>query len=132
MSNIMLLSGIRRAHSIFAVALAVAAPLALAACQSADPAATAAAASAPAAAAERPATADEIRAVAVGRTMSGGMRYNADGTYLYRGADPGRYEITDGRVCVKFNTGANRCDRVVTNGTSYTMINASGRRFPFG
>lgn len=131
MSNIMLLSGIRWAHSIFAVALAVAAPLALA-CQSADPAANAAAASAPAAAAERPATADEIRAVAVGRTMSGGMTYNADGSYLYRGADPGRYEITDGRVCVKFDRGGSRCDRIVTNGTRYTLITTDRRRVPFG
>ncbi len=131
MSNIMLLSGIRRAQSIFAVALAVAAPLALAACQSAEPAATAAA-SAPAAAAERPATADEIRAVAVGRPLSGGMRYNADGTYLFQGANPGRYEITDGRICVQFNSGDSRCDNIVVSGSRYTLINASGRRFPFG
>jgi hypothetical protein len=132
MSNIMLLSGIRRAHSIFAVALAVAAPLALAACQSADPAATAAAASAPAAAAERPATADEIRAVAVGRPMSGGMRYNADGTYRFQGANPGRYEISDGRICVQFNSGDSRCDNIVVSGSRYTLITESGRRFPFG
>ncbi|MBL0935068.1 MAG: hypothetical protein IBJ07_09975 [Rhizobiaceae bacterium] len=132
MSSITPVSGNPRASVVLATLLALAAPFALTACQSAAPATTTAAAAVAPVATERPATADEIRTVAVGRTMSGGMTYNADGTYLFQGANPGRYEISDGRICVKFTNGASRCDRIVVDGSSYTMINAGGRRFPFG
>lgn len=82
----------------------------------------------------RPATEAEIEAIAVGRTINNAMTYNADGTYLYEGANPGRYTISDGRICVDFQSGGRRCDRIVTSddGETFMMINRDGERFPFG
>lgn len=81
---------------------------------------------------ERPATSAEIQSFAVGRTLASGQTFNTDGTYRFQGQNPGRYTITDGRVCVTFSSGR-RCDRIVTNdGTTYTLIDTGGRRFPFG
>lgn len=116
-----------RGQRVLRLLLAVCGMLVLAACQSADMS-TATMAEA----AERPATKEEIEAVAVGRTINGAMTYNADGTYLYEGGNPGRYRISDGRICVNFDSGGRRCDRIVTDGESLTMINRDGTRFPFG
>ncbi len=113
----------QRARYLVAAIASAGVALALSGCQSATSAS----------ADERAATAEEIRAVAVGRTLSGGMTYNADGSYRYQGRDPGRYTISDGQVCVAFDNGRSRCDRIVTtDGSTYTMINQGGRRFPFG
>jgi len=98
----------------------------LAACQSGSSGSTAATS------AERPATVAEIEAVAVGNTINNAMTYNADGTYLFRGGNPGRYKISKGRICVNFNSGGRRCDRVVNDGGNLVMINRDGQRFPFG
>lgn len=107
------------------------APLALAACQT-EMASDPTPAAQTEAAEMRPATRAEIERIAVGRTINGAMTYNADGTYLFRGGSPGRYTISDGRICVNFDSGGRRCDRIVTDGESFTMINRNGRRFPFG
>ena len=111
-----------------AAACALLAMVAASGCQSSSTTASAAADG------ERPATQSEIETVAVGRTLNGVLTYNSDGTYLYDGGSPGRYTISEGRICVRFNSGDSRCDRIVTadGGETFTMINASGRRFPFG
>jgi hypothetical protein len=84
------------------------------------------------AAAERPATKAEIEAIAVGRTVNGAMRYGTDGSYTYEGRNPGTYRISNGQICVNFQSGGRRCDRIVTDGSTYTMINSNGQRFRFG
>ncbi len=82
-------------------------------------------------AAERPATAAEIKKIAVGRTVSNAMYYGANGSYTYQGGSPGRYTISNGRICIVFNNGNSRCDDIVVDGKNYFLINASGKRFPF-
>lgn len=83
-------------------------------------------------AAERPATKAEIEKIAVGHLVSGKMRYEADGHYTYGGKFPGRYKISKGKVCVNFNDGGKRCDRIVTaDGKSFTLVNSQGKRFPY-
>lgn len=82
-------------------------------------------------AAERPATKAEIEKVAVGRTVSGAMKYFPNGRYTYKGHSPGRYKISDGKICVQFDNGNSRCDRIVVDGKKFTLINRNGERFPF-
>lgn len=81
--------------------------------------------------AERAATKAEIEKVAVGRTVSGAMKYSPNGRYTYNGGSPGRYKISKGKICVQFDDGGSRCDRIVTDGKKLTLINAEGKRFPF-
>lgn len=103
-------------------------PIFVAACQTSESSSASAAATAN----ERPASRAELQSVAVGRTLASGQTFNADGTYRFKGQHPGRYTIGDGRICVNFVNGYRRCDRIVTDGTTYTLINQNGRRFPFG
>lgn len=70
------------------------------------------------AAGERAATKAEIEKIAVGRTVSGAMTYNKDGSYRYKGKNPGTYKISNGNICVAFAEGGRRCDRIVTDGSS--------------
>jgi hypothetical protein len=82
-------------------------------------------------AAERPATKAEIQKVAVGHTVNGAMRYFPDGKYTFKGANPGHYRISNGKICVKFDSGRSRCDRIFTDGKKMTLVDSSGERFPF-
>ncbi|MBH0236592.1 hypothetical protein [Methylobrevis albus] len=81
---------------------------------------------------ERPATKAEIEKIAVGRTVSNAMFYGADGSYNYKGGSPGKYRISEGSICVNFDDGKSRCDKIVTDGSGYFLINSRGQRFPFG
>jgi hypothetical protein len=82
-------------------------------------------------AAERPATKAEILKIAVGHTVSNAMYYGADGRYTYKGGSPGRYQVSDGRICVVFDSGTTRCDQILKDGDAYFLITAQGRRSPF-
>jgi hypothetical protein len=82
-------------------------------------------------AAERPATKAEIEKIAVGHTVSGAMKYLPDGRYTYKGGSPGHYKISNGKICVTFDKGGSRCDRIVTDGKKMTLVNSGGNRFPF-
>ena len=83
-------------------------------------------------AAERAATKAEIENIAVGHLVSGKMRYGTDGKYTYGGKFPGRYKISNGKVCINFNDGGKRCDRIVTSdGKKFTLVNSQGKRFPY-
>jgi hypothetical protein len=82
-------------------------------------------------AAERPATKAEIQKIAVGHLVSNAMYYGADGKYTYKGGSPGRYQVSDGRICVVFDSGQNRCDQILKDGDAYFLITAQGRRSPF-
>ena len=63
-------------------------------------------------------------------------RYDTNGSYGYTYTDDGpvwsgRYEFFDeSRVCVDFDNGSARCDRVVRNGARVLLIIADGTRFP--
>ncbi len=86
---------------------------------------------APAAAAEeRAATKAEIEKMAVGKTL-GVKRYYANGRYTYQGGSPGVYKISEGLICVSFDNGGLRCDKILTDGKSYTLVNKNGERYPF-
>ena len=80
---------------------------------------------------ERPATAVEIRQVAVGKTVNRSMKYGTDGRYSFRGGSPGKYSISNGRICVVFDSGKSRCDSILRDGSHYFLIDAKGKRLPF-
>jgi hypothetical protein len=83
-------------------------------------------------AADRPATKAEIEKIAVGRTVNGKIRYMPNGRYTYAGGSPGAYKISAGKVCVRFDNGRSRCDRIVTaDGKVFAMITSSGERYPY-
>ncbi len=84
------------------------------------------------AAEERPATKAEIEKIAVGKTVNGRLKYTKDGRYTFEGRNPGRYTISAGKICIKFDDGRNRCDRIVTDGKKYTMVTSQGERYPYG
>jgi hypothetical protein len=64
---------------------------------------------------------------------SGGeAHYAADGNYTYWGRDgvwKGKYEIVDGRICVKFTNGFSRCDEIFREGSGLALVNARGNKF---
>lgn len=81
---------------------------------------------------ERPATKAEIETVAVGHTLIGVMTYESDGRYRYGTASTGTYTIGEGEVCVTFDRGGYRCDRIVTfDGRALALVNARGERFDY-
>jgi hypothetical protein len=82
-------------------------------------------------AAERPASKVEIEQAAVGKTFKVGMKYFPNGRYTFKGGWPGRYTISDGQICVRFDTGHVRCDRIVTDGRKMTMVTYDGSRVAF-
>ena len=85
-------------------------------------------------AAEKAATAAQIKALAVGHDVNSGgavLHYGADGSYTYNGQYPGKYKISSGQICVTFDAGGKRCDKIVVDGTNYTLINKDGQRFSF-
>jgi hypothetical protein len=81
---------------------------------------------------ERPATKTEIESRAIGHTINGKLRYDANGRYFYGGGNPGKYTISDGKICIAFDNGDSRCDRITTDGSKYKLINAQGQRYPWG
>ncbi|WP_133675254.1 hypothetical protein [Aquamicrobium defluvii] len=85
-------------------------------------------------AADVPVPAAELKTMVVGKTIKSSgarLRYGADGRYTFNGASPGKYTISSGKICVKFDAGDSRCDRIVKSGNKYFMINSRGKRFPF-
>lgn len=79
---------------------------------------------------ERPATKAEISKMAVGKTL-GVKKYFANGRYTFEGGNPGKYTISEGKICIVFDNGKRRCDRIVTDGKAYTLVNSEGQRYPF-
>ena len=62
--------------------------------------------------------------------------YGADGTYGYTYTDDGpvwagQYQVFDNsQVCVDFDNGSNRCDRIISDGERFVLITEDGTRFP--
>ena len=85
--------------------------------------------------ADIPVPATELRRAIIGKTVAFGSRYAVyypDGTYSYAGADPGQWRVSTGRICVDFDNGRARCDRIVKdNGKLYFINGRNGARFVF-
>jgi hypothetical protein len=80
---------------------------------------------------------DETKAWITGKTIefSDGMAtYKADGKYEYyvktNGATSrGKWSIQGDRVCVDFDTGRNRCDQYLKDGTKTFLKTSSGTSY---
>ena len=63
-------------------------------------------------------------------------RYDPEGGYSYTYTDDGpvwtgQFNVSDGsRVCVAFDNGSHRCDRIVRDGERVVLITNDGLRFP--
>jgi dienelactone hydrolase len=84
----------------------------------------------------QPMTDDEIKAMFVGRKIDWrGLTadYRRDGGYeaMVDGKPPskGTYSIANGQICVSFDNGRSRCDRINRDGRGMFMITASGAKF---
>jgi hypothetical protein len=93
----------------------------------------------PAYAADQALTADELKTSLTGKTyeLTGGIAtWKADGSYEFfttQGVPQtyrGQYEISEGKVCVKFTNGTSRCDKFVRDGDNLILINFRGQRYP--
>lgn len=84
------------------------------------------------ASAQQALTDTEIRELLVGKTLaveSGAtIEYAANGRYTFRkaGATVGNYTIAGGQVCVDFDTGRKRCDRVMRSPRGPYLLTSSG------
>jgi len=87
-----------------------------------------------------PLTEPQASALTSGRTLTflddGQSKYSVGGAYSYTYADDGgtafgRFTIKkDGRVCIDFTNGRQRCDLYVKSGGLLVMITERGDRFP--
>lgn len=80
----------------------------------------------------------EIAAAFTGKSVkfSGGSggeaHYAADGNYTYWGSNgvwKGKYEVVEGRICVKFTNGFSRCDEIVRDGGGLAFVNSRGNKY---
>jgi dienelactone hydrolase len=85
----------------------------------------------------KPLTDDEIKARFVGKRIEwrGGVTsdYRADGSYEVtvngRDSSKGRYTIGGGQVCVAYDDGRKRCDKINVDGRGLFMITGTGAAF---
>jgi hypothetical protein len=84
--------------------------------------------------AQQPLTDPEIRELLVGKTAfldSGAtLEFAVDGRYTYRKAgrtDLGKYRISGGQVCISFDSGRSRCDRIMRDTQGPYLLEASGQ-----
>ena len=85
-------------------------------------------------------TADELETLLTGKVVEfydgSKSRYEASGRYAYTYTDDGPewtgdYTLSDdSTVCVDFDNGSSRCDRVVMAGANPVLIIEDGTRFP--
>lgn len=90
---------------------------------------------------DTPLTQDELVGMAVGNTLvfrdDGRSRFSENGDYSYTypdngGTARGEYEIKDdGRICIEFANGFNRCDFYIRRDQTTLLLSESGYRFPF-
>ncbi len=81
---------------------------------------------------DKPVSKAELQKLIVGKSISIGTAsasYGHDGRYTFNGSNPGKYRVDNGRICVDFDNGQARCDKVVKDAGSYYLINAQGNRF---
>ncbi|MBN9453989.1 MAG: hypothetical protein J0I42_18785 [Bosea sp.] len=82
---------------------------------------------------DKPVPKGELQKLIVGQTITAGgsLSYGADGRYTYNGGSPGTYRIANGRICVDFDNGRARCDKIVKDAGNYYLITSKGDRFQF-
>ncbi len=83
---------------------------------------------------DRPVPKAEIQKLIVGKTINVGSAsasYGKDGRYTFNGSDPGKYRVDNGRICVDFETGGARCDKIVKDAGNYYLITSRGNRLQF-
>lgn len=83
---------------------------------------------------DKPVPKAELQKLTVGKTVgigSSSASYGKDGRYAFNGGSPGKYRIDNGRICVDFDNGQARCDKVVKDAGNYYLINGQGSRFQF-
>ncbi|SIQ73087.1 hypothetical protein [Bosea sp. TND4EK4] len=88
----------------------------------------------PALASDKPVAKSELQKLVSGNTMrvgSSSASYGADGKYSFNGGSLGRYRVDTGRICVDFDSGQARCDKIVKDAGNYYLINAQGQRYQF-
>ena len=85
-------------------------------------------------AADKPVPKAELQKLVVGKSIGIGTStasYSADGRYTFDGGNSGKYRIDNGRICVDFDAGQARCDKIVKDAGNYYLINAQGQRYQF-
>lgn len=83
---------------------------------------------------DKPVPKAELQKLVVGKSIgigSASASYGADGRYTFNGSNPGKYRIDNGRICVDFDAGQARCDKIVKDAGSYYLINGQGQRYQF-
>jgi hypothetical protein len=87
---------------------------------------------------QQPATADEIKALVVGKELQVGtvgiVTYKPDMKYEFYGLNGGGtsrgiYRITEDQLCVDFNNGYKRCDQILKDGGRYYLKNSRGTTY---
>lgn len=71
----------------------------------------------------------------VGLGIGGSSIYGTDGRYKFMFGDgrvnEGNYYVGDGTICVRFDNGHARCDKIEKVGTAYFLTDHKGEQFPF-
>ena len=83
---------------------------------------------------DKPVSKAELQKLIAGKSVaigSSSASYGADGRYTFNGGNPGKYRVDNGRICVDFDSGQARCDRIVKDAGNYYLINGQGGRFQF-
>jgi hypothetical protein len=83
---------------------------------------------------DKPAPKAEIQKLIVGKTINVGSAsasYGKDGRYAFNGGNPGKYRVDNGRICVDFDDGQARCDKIIKDAGNYYLITSRGNRLQF-
>lgn len=63
--------------------------------------------------------------------LGGGVAsFAADKTYVFSGLFRGKWRVTNRSMCITFDAGGTRCDKVVRDGKNVFLIDAGGGRTP--
>jgi hypothetical protein len=82
---------------------------------------------------DKPVPKAEIQKYIVGHTITAGgsLNYGKDGRYTFNDGSPGTYRVDNGRICVDFDNGRARCDKIVKDAGKYYLITSKGDRVQF-
>jgi hypothetical protein len=89
--------------------------------------------------AQQPLSADELKALIVGKSLTYGTdgiaTYKTDGSYEYYNKNTGqtsrgKYSVQGDRICADFGGGRNRCDQIIKMPTGLVLKNSQGTTFP--
>jgi|GEM_PF-2723423 len=61
--------------------------------------------------------------------LPGGVAsFARNGAYSFGGLFTGKWRVTQRSICIAFDSGARRCDKVVGNGKELVLVDSSGTR----